>query len=106
MIPEISVTELQRKLEAHEPVLLLDVREPHEYEIARIEAARLIPLGELPTRMNELERNANIVVHCHSGVRSAHAVQLLRAAGFTNASNLAGGIDAWSAEIDPTVPRY
>lgn len=105
-VPEISVVELKRKLDAREPILLLDVREPHEYEIARIEAARLLPLGELPARMNELEHDATIVVHCHSGVRSAHAVQLLRAAGFSRAINLAGGIDAWSVEVDPNVPRY
>ena len=82
------------------------MREPHEYEISRIDSARLIPLGELPTRMDELERETTIIVHCHSGVRSAHAVQLLRAAGFARAINLAGGIDAWSVEVDPTVPRY
>ncbi|MEO5721222.1 MAG: molybdopterin-synthase adenylyltransferase MoeB [Chthoniobacterales bacterium] len=104
--PELSVLELQEKLEAREPLLLLDVREPHEYEIAHIDTARLIPLGELSARLDELDRAAKIVVHCHSGVRSAHAVQLLRAAGFPNAVNLAGGIDAWSVEVDPTVPRY
>jgi sulfur-carrier protein adenylyltransferase/sulfurtransferase len=106
LAPEISALEMKRKLDAREPVIVLDVREPHEYEIARIDTARLIPLGELPERLDELDREANIVVHCHSGVRSAHAVQLLRAAGFANAINLAGGIDAWSVEVDPSVPRY
>ena len=105
-VDEISAVEVKRKLDAREPMILLDVREPHEYEIARIDSARLLPLGELHSRMDELERETTIVVHCHSGVRSAHAVQLLRAAGFTRALNLAGGIDAWSVEIDPTVPRY
>ena len=105
-VDEISAVEVKRKLDAREPMILLDVREPHEYEIARIDSARLLPLGELPTRMDELERETTIVVHCHSGVRSAHAVQLLRAAGFARALNLAGGIDAWSVEVDPTVPRY
>ena len=105
-VDEISAEEVKRKLDAREPMILLDVREPHEYEISRIDSARLIPLGELPTRMDELERETTIIVHCHSGVRSAHAVQLLRAAGFARAINLAGGIDAWSVEVDPTVPRY
>ncbi len=104
--PELSVSELKRKRDAREPFTLIDVREPHEYEIARIEGAQLIPLGELPERLNELSRDQEIVVHCHSGVRSAHAVQLLQEQGFARPVNLAGGIDAWSREIDPEVPRY
>ncbi len=103
---ELSVEELQRKRQAGESFLLLDVREPHEYDMARIEGGTLIPLRELPDRLDELERNREIVVYCHSGVRSAHAAQLLRSAGFDKAANLAGGIDAWSARIDPAVPRY
>ncbi len=105
-VPEISVQELQRRLQAKEPVTLIDVREPAEYEIARIDGATLIPLGELPKRLREIDRTKEIVLHCHSGMRSAHAVQLLQQAGFENAFNLAGGIDAWSEEIDPRVPRY
>lgn len=105
-VPEISVEELQRKRERGGELLLLDVREPHEYALARIEGSVLIPLGELPERVGELDRGGEIVVHCHSGVRSAHAVKLLREAGFTTASNLSGGIDAWSERIDPAVPRY
>ncbi len=104
--PEISVSDLQNKFQTGAPFTLLDVREPHEYEIAHIEHARLIPLGELPARLAELERDADLVVHCHSGVRSAYAVQLLRKEGFARAVNLAGGIDAWSVEVDPSVPRY
>ncbi|MDQ6624425.1 MAG: molybdopterin-synthase adenylyltransferase MoeB [Verrucomicrobiota bacterium] len=104
--PEISVSELKRKRDAREPLQLLDVREPHEDELARIDGAILIPLGELPARLDELSRDAELIVHCHSGVRSAYAVQLLRKAGFARATNLAGGIDAWSVEIDPAVPRY
>lgn len=104
--PEISVQELKRKLDAHEPLTLIDVREPYEDEIARIEGAKLIPLGELSERLGEIDRAAEIVVHCHSGMRSAHAVQLLQQAGIRNVFNLAGGIDAWSVEIDPSVPRY
>lgn len=103
---EISVSDLKAKLDAQESFLLLDVREPYEFEIARIEGAKLIPLRELSARQGELDREKEIVVHCHSGVRSAHAVELLRSAGFAHAFNLAGGIDAWSEEIDPTVPRY
>ncbi len=104
--PEISVSELEAKMKSGAPFVLLDVREPHEYEIARIEAARLIPLGELPARLDELERGAEVIVHCHSGVRSAYAVGMLQQAGFTQAKNLVGGIDAWSVEVDPAVPRY
>ncbi len=105
-VPEITVQELKRKMDAREALTLLDVREPHEYEIARIEGARLIPLGQLSQRQSELERGAQIVIQCHSGMRSARAVELLRDAGFANVANLAGGIDAWSEEIDPAVPRY
>ena len=106
-IPEISVRELKRKRDAGESFLLLDVREPDEYETARIEGAKLIPLGELPKRLEEIgDRDGEIVIHCHAGTRSAFAVQLLQKAGFQNAFNLAGGIDAWSEEIDPAVPRY
>jgi sulfur-carrier protein adenylyltransferase/sulfurtransferase len=106
ILAEISVQELKQRLDAHQPLLLLDVREPHEFEIARIEGSQLIPLGELPERLEELRPAPAIVIHCHSGVRSAHAVQLLQSAGFENVSNLAGGIDAWSVEIDSSVARY
>ncbi|MCA1659408.1 MAG: ThiF family adenylyltransferase, partial [Verrucomicrobiaceae bacterium] len=105
-IPEISVAELKRKLDARAPLQLIDVREPHEYEIARIDGAKLIPLGELRERLSEIDARREVVVHCHSGMRSARAVQLMQEAGFTRAANLAGGIDAWSEEIDPAVPRY
>jgi adenylyltransferase/sulfurtransferase len=103
---EVTVSELKQRLEAQEPLELIDVREPYEYEIARIEGAKLIPLRELAERIGELPRDREIVVHCHSGVRSAHAVQLLEKAGLPGAANLVGGIDAWSVEIDPDVPRY
>src|SRR5450755_265516 len=99
-VPEISVQELKGKLDTREELLLLDVREPNEYEIARIDGAKLIPLGEFPARMDEFEKNAEIVIHCHSGVRSAHAVRLMQQAGFEQVFNLAGGIDAWSQGID------
>ncbi len=105
-VPAISVQELKRKMDAQEPFALIDVREPFEFELARIDGAKLIPLGQLPERHGEIVRSGEVVVQCHSGVRSARAVAWLREAGFTNVFNLDGGIDAWSAEIDPAVPRY
>jgi molybdopterin/thiamine biosynthesis adenylyltransferase/rhodanese-related sulfurtransferase len=105
-VPTISVGELKAKIDNNEAFTLIDVREPFEYEIARIEAARLIPLGELEARLNELPRSGPLILQCHSGGRSEHAVRLLEEAGFRNALNLTGGIDAWSVEVDPAVPRY
>ncbi|MEP7015162.1 MAG: molybdopterin-synthase adenylyltransferase MoeB [Verrucomicrobiota bacterium] len=105
-IPTISVRELKRKMDAREEFELVDVREIFEYEIARIDGAKLIPLREIADRAGELRRDAPIIVHCHSGMRSANAVQLLRERGFAKVYNLEGGIDAWSEEIDPDVPRY
>ena len=105
-VPEISVEELKRRRDAGDRLLLLDVREPQEYEIARIEGAVLIPLGQLSDRLGELDGAEEIVVQCHSGMRSARAVQFLRQQGIENAVNLAGGIEAWSERIDPSVPRY
>ena len=104
-VPSISVQELKRKMDARENFSLIDVREPFEFDIAKIDGATLIPLGEIATRIDELE-NEEIIVHCHSGARSAQAVDLMRKAGLTNVYNLEGGIDAWSEEIDPSVPRY
>jgi len=82
------------------------VREPHEYQIARIPGSRLIPLGELPKRLNELDPNAEIVAHCKSGMRSAKAVDLLKQNGFKHVRNMKGGILAWSDKVDPTVAKY
>jgi adenylyltransferase/sulfurtransferase len=106
MIPAISVQELKRKMDASEGFELIDVREPFEFEIARIEGAKLIPLGEIAERADELQRVQSIVVHCHSGRRSEQAVRLLQQRGFANVYNLQGGIDAWSDFVDPTVPKY
>ena len=103
-VPEISVEELKKKLDKG-GVSVLDVREPHEYEVANI-GARLIPLGELPERLIELDQNETLAVHCKTGGRSARAVKLLREAGFENVYNVRGGITAWSEEIDPSVPKY
>src|SRR6201993_4746678 len=105
-VPGISVQELKGKMDAGEAFELIDVREPFEFEIARIDGAKLIPLGEIAGRANELQREQPIVVHCHSGRRSAQAVRLLQQRGFTNVYNLEGGIDAWSDFIDPSVPKY
>ena len=105
-VPTVSVRELKEKLDARQPVQLVDVREPFEHEIANIDSARLIPLGELSDRLNELDRDRLTIVHCHSGMRSAQAVRLLREAGFENVFNLEGGIAKWSDEIDPDVPKY
>ena len=105
-VPTVSVNELKRKLEASQPIQLVDVREPFEHDIAKIDSARLIPLGELPDRLSELDRGRLTIVHCHSGMRSAQAVRLLREAGFANVFNLEGGIDAWASEIDPAMPKY
>ena len=105
-VPAISAGELKRKMDAREPFELIDVREAFEYEIARIDGAKLIPLGEIAQRMDELRCEQPIVVHCHSGRRSAEAVRLLLQRGFANVYNLEGGIDAWSDQIDPSVPRY
>ena len=105
-IPEMSPHELKRKMDAGEPFELIDVREPFEYEIARIDGATLIPLGEIFERLDDLSGEQPIVVHCHSGKRSAQAVGLLQQHGFTKVYNLEGGIDAWSDQIDPNVPKY
>jgi molybdopterin/thiamine biosynthesis adenylyltransferase/rhodanese-related sulfurtransferase len=105
-LPTISVRELKAKMDNKEPLTLIDVRQPFEQEIAKIDGARMIPLAELESRLDELPHSGALVLHCHSGTRSEHATRLLREAGFENAINLEGGIDAWSVEIDPMVPRY
>ncbi len=105
-VPEISVSDLKGKLDRGEDVFVLDVREPHEYEVANI-GAKLIPLGELPERLVEVENNGGeIAVYCRSGVRSADAVRLMQDAGFGNVYNVEGGILAWSDEVDPSIPKY
>jgi molybdopterin/thiamine biosynthesis adenylyltransferase/rhodanese-related sulfurtransferase/molybdopterin converting factor small subunit len=103
---DIQPAEAKQWLDEGRDFTILDVRSPQENAICRIEGARLIPLQELPRRLGELDPAGTYVVHCHHGPRSTHAVQFLREAGFTGARNLAGGIDAWSEEIDPSVPRY
>ncbi len=102
----ITVQELKSRLDKGDKIFLLDVREPHEYEWAKIEGSKLIPLGQLPTSLNQLDRETEIVAYCHKGMRSADAVGFLLQQGFSNVKNLIGGIDSWSVEIDRAVPRY
>jgi molybdopterin/thiamine biosynthesis adenylyltransferase/rhodanese-related sulfurtransferase len=103
---EMTVLELKRRLDQGQEITILDVRSPQEYSIARLPGSILIPLQELQDRLGELDPAATIVAHCHSGMRSARAVQFLRQMGFARAINLGGGIEAWSQEVDRSVPRY
>jgi molybdopterin/thiamine biosynthesis adenylyltransferase/rhodanese-related sulfurtransferase len=103
---EIDVAEVKARRDRGDSFVLLDVREPHEYQIARIPDTRLIPLGDLPKRLNELNQNDEFVVHCKSGMRSAKAVDLMKQAGFKKVRNMTGGILAWSDKIDASVPKY
>jgi len=104
---EITATELKQRLERDDSIQVIDVREPHEYQIAHLEQSRLIPLAQVVNRMNEIDPNRETVVHCKAGGRSAQAIQALKRAGFTGRLiNLKGGITAWSNEVDPKVPKY
>jgi adenylyltransferase/sulfurtransferase len=103
---EIEVTEVKAKLDRGDDFVLIDVREPHEYQICNIPAAKLIPLGEVGKRLGELDPEADIVIHCKSGMRSARACGILRAAGFQHVRNMKGGILAWSDQVDRSVPKY
>ncbi len=105
--PEISAEDLRREmLDKGSSLVLIDVREPHEWDIAHIEGARLIPLGQLPERLGELDGHAEIVTQCHHGARSMKALALLKGAGFNRVRSLAGGIDAWADRIEVGMPRY
>lgn len=103
---EISPRELAERLRQGAGILLIDVREPFEYEICRIAGSRLVPLGTLPDHLAELPTGAEIVVICHAGRRALQAAHWLRQQGRAGARSLAGGVDLWSREIDPNVPRY
>lgn len=107
-VPEISVTEAQRRLTGPQPPRLIDVREADEFEVARIPGAELLPLSQWPAiaaeKLNDPAQA--ILVHCHHGGRSARATEFLLRNGFTDVTNVAGGIDAWALEIDPTLARY
>ena len=89
-----------------EPISLVDVREPFEFEIARIGNSRLIPLATIPERVEEISRTSPTVLYCKSGMRSANAIEFLRSKGFDNLLNLDGGIDAWREQVDPTLRKY
>ena len=104
--PEVTPLELKAWLDSGEPIQLLDVREPQEAAICKIDGAVLIPIGSLPERLHEVDGTRTIVVHCRSGVRSAWAVALIRQAGFARAYNLSGGILAWARDVDPSLTRY
>lgn len=106
-IPQITVETLKKKLDAKENIFVLDVREPHEYPIANL-GAPLIPVGTIESRLSEIaeHKNDEVIVHCRSGARSQKAALALKAAGFTNVSNLSGGILAWADKIDPSMPKY
>lgn len=108
MIAQLTVQELAQKLQAGEPVYLLDVRQPEEHAIAALPGSMLIPLNELPRRLDEIEPppDALVVVYCHHGIRSLRGAGLLAQQGFKRVASLAGGIDAWSREIDPRMPCY
>jgi adenylyltransferase/sulfurtransferase len=105
-VPTITASELRKKLDRKEKFVLVDVREPYEYNICSIPGSKLIPLGELPARLSELDSADDIVLHCKVGGRSAKALKILQEAGFRKLSNLRGGITAWSDEVDPSVPKY
>ena len=103
----ITASELKTRLDAGEDIQLIDVRQPDEYAFAKIDGAKLIPLGEIMSRMNELDETRDTVIHCKMGGRSARAIMALEQAGFKgNMINLLGGITAWSNEVDPSVPKY
>ena len=108
MSKELSPSAVAEMLRSSQPPRLLDVRQPDEHAFAALPGATLIPLGQLPQRIGEIEdwKDQEIVVYCHHGMRSQHAIGFLESAGFQNLHNLSGGIDAWSTEVDSTVPRY
>jgi rhodanese-related sulfurtransferase len=104
---EITATELKARLDAGDDIQLIDVRQPDEYAFAKIEGAKLIPLGDIPSRMSEIDPARETVIHCKMGGRSARAIEYMQRAGFTGElKNMVGGITAWSNEVDPSVPKY
>jgi adenylyltransferase/sulfurtransferase len=102
----ITPTELKSRLDKGDQLVLLDVREPWEFDLAKLNGSTLIPLATLPQSLSKLKRETEIVAICHHGMRSADATNFLLQQGFSNVKNLVGGIDAWSAQVDRSVPRY
>ncbi len=105
-VKQLSATELKEKIDQGEALFLLDVREPYEFKYAHIAGSLLIPLNQIPQRLNELDAGQEIIVICHHGMRSQQAAAYLVHSGLKNIANLQGGIDAWSRECDDSVPRY
>lgn len=105
-VKQLSAIELKTRLAQQKTLFLLDVREPHEFNYAHIANSVLIPLNQMPQRLNELDINQEIVVICHHGMRSQQAAMYLDRSGFKNISNLVGGIDAWSCQCDSSIARY
>ena len=105
---QITALELQESLDSDHPPHLLDVREVHEHEFVSLPDAKLIPLGQVPQRTAEIEswKQERVVVYCHHGIRSQHAIAFLSSVGFTQLENLQGGIDAWATMVDTEMPRY
>jgi len=107
MVEELSPTEVAARVKANpKGVLLLDVREPNERELAHIEPSLFIPMREVPNRLEEIPKDREVVVYCHGGARSAMIAGFLESRGYARVANLSGGIDAWSRTVDPKVPRY
>lgn len=102
----ITPKELKARLDKGDTLVLLDVREPWEHQLAKLNNSILIPLGTLPNSLSKLDRNTEIIAYCHHGMRSGDATGLLLQQGFSNVKNLVGGIDAWSVQVDGSVPRY
>ncbi len=106
---ETTVKDVKRRMDAGENLLLIDVREPHEYAIAKIPGSELVPMRRVPAELQSLEARADeavLVVYCHHGVRSLQVANWLREQGVADCQSMAGGIEAWSLEVDPSVPRY
>jgi adenylyltransferase/sulfurtransferase len=104
-IPQLTVKELKRRIDAGEDLYILDVREPYEYQIANL-GGRLIPQNDVPRRLAEIDPNREVIVHCRSGVRSQRIAEFLSQSGYPRVVNLAGGILAWADEIDPKMQKY
>ena len=102
----ITPKDLKTRLDKGDKLVLVDVREPWEYALAKLEGSVLIPLATLPQALNKLDRQSEIIAYCHHGMRSGDATGFLLQQGFPNVKNLIGGIDAWSVQVDPSVPRY